>query len=168
MALHSILSGDDMSKFVIGTFLLLGFGFYELSGGADFVPETRPVVAEAVTTTALEPVATRAEPVPVVTLAAVETILPEVVTPVVEAEPVAIAAIERVAEPVIEDPLDLRTVAGSRVNMRAGPGTDFNVIVTVDGGTWTEVLEVNGDGWARIILVDTGEEGWMAERLLNS
>ncbi|MEN8895051.1 MAG: hypothetical protein ABF248_03045 [Yoonia sp.] len=30
-----------MSKFIVGTFLMLGFGFYQLSGGADFEPEVR-------------------------------------------------------------------------------------------------------------------------------
>ena len=33
-----------MDKFIIGTFLLLGFGFYQLSGGTDFQPEQSHVV----------------------------------------------------------------------------------------------------------------------------
>lgn len=69
-----------------------------------------------------------------------------------------------VAAPI---PLDLRAVAGSRVNMREGPGTGFGVIDTLPGGTEAEVIEVNADGWARIRIIGTNQTGWMAERLLN-
>lgn len=67
-----------------------------------------------------------------------------------------------------ENAVDLRQVAGSRVNMRQGPGTDYGVIVTLDSGTQVEVLEVDGNGWARLRTVSTGQEGWMAERLLTN
>jgi len=162
-----------MGKFIIGTFLLLGFGFYELSGGNEFVPETRPVVVAEVTTTELEPLVTRADTSSLVTLASVEvtapqvtvieeTVAPEVMTPEVVAE------VAPVVEEVIEEPIDLRTVAGSRVNMRAGPGTNYNVLDSLVAGTWAEVLEVDASGWARIRNMDTGQEGWMAERFLAS
>ena len=66
-----------------------------------------------------------------------------------------------------DNALDLRRVAGSRVNMRDGPGTGFGVIVTLEGGTEVEVLELSDNGWARLRTVSTGQEGWMAERLLT-
>jgi len=77
---------------------------------------------------------------------------------------------ETPAEPVVvaaATPLDIRAVAGSRVNMRQGPGTNFSVLDTLDGGTEAEVLEVNANGWARIQVLTTGQTGWMAERLLT-
>lgn len=171
-----------MGKLIVATFLLLGFGFYELSGGADFVPEERPIAVAEVTTTPLAPAVTRAESISLVTLASVETtelvepiaestaVVPVIaeIAPVIEdivEEPVAVAAVE---PEVVEESSDLRTVAGSRVNMRAGPGTSYNVLDTLVAGTWTEVLEIDSEGWARIRNMDTGQEGWMAERLLSS
>ena len=62
--------------------------------------------------------------------------------------------------------LDIRAVAGSRVNMRQGPGTNFPVLDTLDGGTQAEVLEVNANGWAQIEVLNTGQIGWMSTRLL--
>lgn len=87
-------------------------------------------------------------------------------------QPDAITIGEPVGDPInllTATPLpsaDLRVVAGSRVNMRAGPGTDFDVLETLDQGTRTEVLEVDASGWARIRVVESGLEGWIAERLL--
>lgn len=41
-AVRQVLTkGYAMNRFIVLTFLFLGWGFYELSGGADFVPETR-------------------------------------------------------------------------------------------------------------------------------
>lgn len=156
-----------MGKFIVGTFLLLGFGFYELSGGNEFVPETKPAVVAKVTTTTLEPAVTRADTASLVTLASVETTVSEPVVETIEA-PIVVATATPVVEEVIAPSQDLRTVAGSRVNMRAGPGTSYNVLDSLIAGTWTEVLEVDADGWARIRNMDTGQEGWMAERFLAS
>ncbi len=77
------------------------------------------------------------------------------------------AEVVEVLTPVVEPQLDIRQVAGSRVNMRMGPGTGFDVITTLESGTKLEVLEVNADGWANVSTVDRGLEGWMAERLLT-
>lgn len=74
--------------------------------------------------------------------------------------------IVEVAAPVVEPKLDIREVAGSRVNMRMGPGTGFEVITTLDGGTKLEVLSVDAEGWANV-STERGIEGWMAERLLT-
>ena len=82
-------------------------------------------------------------------------------------EPLAPATEAPAAEAATEPALDLRVVAGSRVNMRQGPGTNFAVMDTLDGGTEVEVLEVSDNGWARLRVVGTDEIGWMAERLLS-
>ena len=171
-----------MGKFIIVTFLMLGWAFHELSGGADFVPEERPVaVAEVAVETLPEPAD---EPVALVTRASTTnlTIAPEV--PVAEVVEVATpapevaaeaavqteeitAALEEAVAPALAPLLDLRAVAGSRVNMRSGPGTSFDVLDTLPQGTEAEVIEVNADGWARIRVLESGAEGWMAERLLT-
>lgn len=61
---------------------------------------------------------------------------------------------------------DLRKVASQRVNMRAGPGKDHEVIGKLTRGTEVEVTQDDGSGWVQLRVVDTGEEGWMADFLL--
>lgn len=171
-----------MGKFIVVSFLMLGWAFYELSGGADFVPETRPVaMAEAPEAEPIveEPVAlvtraatsnvTIAPEVPAVEVVEVVATAPEMTDDTyVDVEEVAAAVEEAIEEaPALAPLLDMRAVAGSRVNMRAGPGTSFDVLVTLPQGTETEVLEVNADGWAKIRVLGSGATGWMAERLLS-
>lgn len=175
-----------MGKFMIATFLLLGVAFYEMSGGADFVPEERPVaVADAVVEEpAPAATVTRAVSTPLVQIntqpSPLITVQPAVAVseePAVTAEPVALT--EDIAEPAAEEPAaievaaapapstDIRFVGSSRVNMRAGPGTNYSVLDTLDGGTELEVLEVDATGWARVYVPSAGIEGFMAERLLT-
>lgn len=164
-----------MNRFITLTFLLLGWGFYEASGGAEFtgaaeasrgapvvvgsledVPEGRMadiVGAEAAAAFAadapFEPLA-----VEVVARAAMDFDAP--LAPVLETLPAA--------APVLDAPVDVRAVAGSRVNMRAGPGTQHGVVAVLSRGARTEVLEEDG-GWARVRAED-GSTGWMSARLL--
>ncbi len=184
---------------MIATFLLLGWVFFELSGGTSFVPETREaVIAEAETTapdTAPTPQVTRAATTQLVSISLPVTTAPVAdapadivdegaiaeavavadtipvpapeVTPVALTETVAAPAAPVAPAPVAAPVLDIRQVAGSRVNMRSGPSTDYRVLDTLDGGTETEVILVNADGWAQIRVISTGAEGWMAERLLT-
>jgi uncharacterized protein YgiM (DUF1202 family) len=63
---------------------------------------------------------------------------------------------------------DLRNVSASRVNMRQGPGTDFNVVAKLTLGTEVEVLRDQGDGWVKLRVVDSGRVGWMADHLLTA
>lgn len=154
-----------------------------MSGGSDFVPETR-VLAEAeiapqiqqVETVANTTVAvTRSSATPTLISLSLPTredvstpeVAAEVIAPVVEASLTATDTEEPEVAEVITPPLDLRQVAGSRVNMRAGPGTNFDVLDTLDGGTQAEVLLVDASGWAQIRIESTGQIGWMAERLLT-
>ena len=141
-----------------------------MSGGSDFEPEQRQVAeAETVTET---PAVTRAAASP--TLISLNLPTRDVVAePAVESEVIADIVTEPVAEVVaasaqtITPPLDLRTVSATRVNMRVGPGTNFGVVDAFNRGTTAEVMLVNGDGWAQVRSVDTGQTGWMAERLLT-
>lgn len=183
-----------MGKFIVFSFLMLGIVFYEMSGGAEFEPELRGPIAVAETTLepapqpVFEPQVARAETASLIQVTAPAAAIPAVAAPAAIptiAEPVAFsgplpagqvtitpapaAPVQEVAaEPVAVAPLyDIRAVAGSRVNMRSGPSTDFRVLNTLPRGTEAEVIEVNADGWARVRLMSTGQEGWMAERLLT-
>ena len=166
-----------MSKFIVLTCTLLFWGFYEMSGGADFVPLERkipvakapiqedivePFVAETIIATAVEvtPENERENPLGYEIIPAPEAVI-ETVAFVTETEPQEAV--------VIEDAplLPIRTVAGDRVNMRDGPSTDYVVLDTLSRGTEAEVLAVNGDGWAQVRLLGSGQIGWMAERLLS-
>lgn len=151
-----------MSKFIIGTFLMLGIGFYELSGGSDFEPEVRPIAPTVIETKSLEAVPFDA---PIVTRVVVETI------PVAAIEKARVfpSSIEA-APPAAAIPvtfIDMRQVSGRRVNMRSGPGTNYGVLDTLTRGTQTEVIEVNANGWARIRVTTTDQVGWMSSRLLT-
>lgn len=171
-----------MKSFIAFTFLMLGLVFYEMSDGADFTPDqlamadTGPA-PEIVTRRASEDGLTLGDRLASLSTRAPSPSVMAVVSPAVletELEPVLAVAEPEIVEiepevvAVVDDiPADLRSVAGTRVNMRDGPGTNFDVLVTLDGGTTTEVLFADGTGWVRIRVVDTGLEGWMAERLLT-
>ncbi len=64
--------------------------------------------------------------------------------------------------------IDLRTVSGNRVNVRGGPGTNFDIVGKLVRGDAVEIIEDNGAGWVLMRSVDTGEQGWLADFLLNS
>lgn len=188
-------AGEKMYKFMTASFLLLGWAFYEMSGGADFVPEGRDVMAEAETTVddVLEQVVaesvseentllmqasliadlpveesvevTRADTSDLTSVGEIaESEAPESIWLQPAVEEVDVAATDGDALPAL---LDLRAVAGSRVNMRSGPGTNHGVLDTLGQGTEAEVLELSSNGWARIRVLETGQIGWMAERLLT-
>lgn len=62
---------------------------------------------------------------------------------------------------------DIRSVTGSRVNVRGGPGKDYSVVNSLTRGTEVEVLQDPGDGWVKLRPVDGGPVGWMADFLLT-
>ncbi len=197
-----------MIRFIFLTFAFLAWGFWELSGGADFVPETREAASVAAvappeaetevivtrSVTAPSRIAIEAEPEAEIVPARLETavvsapepeaepdvflfeslvegaptvadILPETEITVTSPDAAAETDVQPVSAPEISG--DLRQVAGTRVNMRSGPGTEFGVVTTLSRGADVEVFEVNASGWARLRNVATGQEGWMAERLLS-
>ena len=61
----------------------------------------------------------------------------------------------------------LRSVSGSRVNVRGGPGTDFNVVASLSRGDQVEVINDPGNGWVQMRPVSGGPTGWMADFLLT-
>ncbi len=63
---------------------------------------------------------------------------------------------------------DHREVTGNMVNMRAGPGTEFQAVGKVSKGSKIAVLDEPGNGWIMLEVVETGETGWMADWLLTA
>lgn len=163
----------------------MAWAYWELSGGAEFVPQDRPV---AVATAPAEPApsVTRADTAELSAIAAPdastavalpETAIEDLVAAVAQPatpEPEAIPAqpvVEAAAETVepAADPLpvaDLRVVIGDRVNLREGPGRDFGAIDQLAEGTVAEVLEVGENGWLRIQVQGTDMSGWMSADFL--
>jgi hypothetical protein len=105
-----------VSRFVVLSLLVMGWGYYELSGGADFVPEQRPVIAApatpapapAVAEAAAEPapdpldavtIVTRAETAALDALPATDSIAEDSVT--FDATSVADALAQALEDPVI-------------------------------------------------------------------
>ncbi|RYH04338.1 hypothetical protein EU805_02925 [Salipiger sp. IMCC34102] len=194
-----------MYKFMIGTFAILGWAFYVMSGGADFVPEER-VASAAPAQVDQAPVQTDASPaVPQdrAVLARADTAPLDQPAPATETDtgPETAVLTEATAQPAeqapamaprtagsstdiitTEEPVfaslsgaddtaltanPIREVSARAVNMRDGPGTDFNVIDTLPQGTQAEITASDGTGWVRVFIPGTGMTGWMAERLLT-
>lgn len=159
-----------MPKVITATSLIMFWVFYEMSGGADFEPRQRVVETAAPfeVAQAPDPAPAPAEPAttPVVTNVALTSATTP--APVVAPAPVAITLPVAEPEPVAapEPEVTLVYVSGNRVNLRRGPGTNHPVVDTVPQGTEAELIASNDIGWARIRLTETGQIGWMSERLL--
>ena len=224
-----------MKRFVLLSFVFLGLGFYELSGGSDFDPQEARVAAvdarvlrsteraDTIVSAVSRPAPRRPEPstaasfstddnvtrtqLDLVSFEAVTADVPasldavEVAAPVsaapatpitelatraaLEEEPLSIASLETPTAAVAPSGItfsgstqvaastpttgfsDIRSVKGDLVNMRSGPGTDYDVIDKLPQATQVEVLSSNGNGWVELRRVDSRETGWIAEFLLT-
>lgn len=191
-----------VKSFIVFSFLLLGVVFYEVSGGADFEPETRESAAVEVDETtelALVEETTERTGQSIRERLSIALVAPQVdqdtlepaaadvdtadpAAPVAEEDAAAVIAatfLTAIEEEVAQAPVqstaeilsDLRQVSASRVNMRSGPGTNYGVLVTLTSGTTAEVIEesfdTSGDAWVLVRVRDTGQEGWMAARLMT-
>ena len=175
-----------MSRFIIVSFAVLGWAFWELSGGAEFEPEQRAAAeaepieqaqqtAEESQTDPTDPLVSRANGLQLTrtnvdapelliqqaSLADTDRLLAERAAEARAAAQAAQAARAAEAQP------DLRQVAGSWVNLRTGPGTSHGKITALPNGTEVEVLDIDSSGWARLRVVESDLTGWMAERLLT-
>lgn len=174
-----------MWRLILISFVLMGWGFYELSGGADYAPSPGSLQAEAFTPfRAPEPAAmglARVQPVtdaqdvsrasldlselPRVNVSLPSIAAPGRVKPVFEQARVVPAAAE---QPEAEPQKDLRQIAGRVVNMRNGPGTQFSVLQKLRRGEPVEVVGGNGAGWLKLRVVENGRIGWMADSLVTA
>jgi hypothetical protein len=187
----------------------MGWGYYELSGGAGFVPETRPDTATAVAQapadgadpgTAVVPavvpadsdpldgvtVVTRADTLALDSLPDANSIADPAAAPdsiAIDADSVADALSQALGEPVLNtgepEPLpqeeqtasappaaaNLREVTGDSVNLRDGPGTNFNVVDRLSRGTVISVLDSGPGGWVYVEI--NGLTGWMSSDFLG-
>lgn len=97
-------------------------------------------------------------------------ILPSLIagaTPEGAAEPTNASAAQ-VTTASFETAADIRQVTASRVNVRGGPGTDFNIVGKLTRGTDVEILEDTGTGWVRFQALDGSADGWIADFLLSN
>lgn len=183
-----------MWRLVVLTFVVLGWTYYEMSGGSDFQPVSEmsaserqalglrempePIeevqLASAQTSEATEDVTRSSETPSTVRLAS----LTPVPQPTETEDEVLSAPVDGSVDAVIEEVVaeievpaaeaaDIRTVSGSRVNMRSGPGTNHAVLNQLVRGDEAEVLEELGNGWVHLRVISTGETGYMAGRLLS-
>jgi hypothetical protein len=78
------------------------------------------------------------------------------------------AIVDASVETNLSSEADIRSVSGNRVNVRGGPGTEFQVVTKLGRGDSVEIIQDNGDGWVKMRPVDGGPEGWMADFLLSN
>ena len=58
-------------------------------------------------------------------------------------------------------------VTGDRVNFRAGPSTEDEILTALNQGERVELIERVADGWAHLRVVATGLEGYMSGDFLG-
>ena len=63
---------------------------------------------------------------------------------------------------------DIRRVTGNVVNMRGGPGTQYDRTGKLRKDDEVIVLQEPGNGWIKLRSVDTGRVGWMADWLVTA
>ena len=68
---------------------------------------------------------------------------------------------------IIELPTDIRTVTGTRVNMRAGPGTQHEIVSRLTLGDEVVVLSDPGTGWLRLRPLASDQVGWISASLIT-
>lgn len=73
---------------------------------------------------------------------------------------------QAMSEPALTPP-DFREVSATRINMRSGPGTRYNILAKLTRGTRVRVLRTDGQGWVKLKVEDTGRVGWTSARLLR-
>ena len=180
-----------MWKYLFLCFVMLGWAFFELSGGQDFEPALATSVSEVVApsddvdpidrsfdreevaraaTNALRSIefddhAEAAVPVNVVTDAALWK---------VSADTETSAIIENILEDVVPVvaaavPSDenLYAVSVNRANMRNGPSTRNGVIAKLERGTAVQLLPSSSGSWVKLRVVETNRVGWISKKLLK-
>ncbi len=174
-----------MKKFIGLSFIFLAWAFWELSGGSDFAPVAPDAVPDQPAPVAAAPAPAEPAPEPIADPAPTETTAPapqaapetmaqpaqvfdDAASALTEVAPATLAPPAPAAQPAPppEPATNLRRVAASRANLRAGPGLGYNIVATLDRDAEVEVLEF-ASGWAHVIIVATGEDAWISERLIS-
>lgn len=184
-----------MWRLIIVLFLALGFAFYELSGGSDFQPpelEKRASVESPIEQEVIDPFV-RADQnnsqfalldkadVPtqdIVSDANSEEVVGRALwdVPALGSDSLDLGSLQAslVSLDLAEAPVnvtdsidDVREVAGNRVNLRNGPGTQYGVLSKLTRGEKVAILQEPGNGWLKLRVVETNRIGWLAASLVN-
>ncbi len=112
-----------------------------------------------------------ASPTPSPTPSPMETPSAQATEATPEPTPETTESVEPTSEAsMIFDPSALGNATGemytaSSVNIRTGPGTDYDVRVTLDGGTAVTITDITKDGWQQIVYKDAA--GWVSADYLS-
>jgi len=138
-----------------------------LGGSILAVMAFAPELDEPVFTEMVAEVAPVVEPAPEVTRAALISPV-EVVAPVVvnTPEPVAVAVVA-IPEPEPEPERIIWFVTGSRVNVRGGPSTNYEVLGKVVYGEAAEIVSDPNAEWVKIRIEGDGVEGFIMKRFMT-
>ena len=165
-----------MKRFIVLTFLLLAWGYWEMSGGTSFVAQQREPLFAAVGAPEPAPdfggfeIATRSENVTLTSLtegdelsaadlaAPVDTLAAVLAAPQAPPIPEAEVAATPAAAPLADA---WREVDGDNVNVRSGPGRDFDVVDQLTRGALAEVLREDPSGWVEVRIEASGRTGWI-------
>ncbi|GAA4216289.1 hypothetical protein GGQ68_002640 [Sagittula marina] len=194
-----------MVRLFLVTFGLLGWAWFELSGGTSFVPGENGVQLVAipdVETPASVQVAAAPAETPEIVARDTPADLNAVVMPAVAARPAQVKTVyapsagDAVITPAsmtaampsdesdfgidVSRPaeieatvataavVDYREVTASRVNLRGGPSTNYNVLTQLLRGEEVEVIDDTGAGWVKLRALDGNDIGWMADSFLTA
>ncbi len=126
-----------------------------------------PELDEPVFTELVAKVAPVVEAAPEVTRAALISPV-EVAAPVVVStpEPVAVAVVA-IPEPAPEPERIIWFVTGSRVNVRGGPSTNYQVLGKVTYGEAAEIVSDPDADWVKIRIEGDGVEGFIMKRFMT-
>jgi hypothetical protein len=131
-----------------------------------------PIVAEPTATpgqvASQTPGATGAPATPNVEASPTATLTPTpeaTITPTLTLQPTATATPTPVA--TLPAPSDVGTVASAVVNVRAGPGTNYPILMAVRGGDTFRVLGQDASGSWLYILLAGGRTGWLFRPLTD-
>lgn len=137
-----------------------------LTSVSDVQPSATPRTAPVSVVPDAKPILSEAPPA---------VLLPSLIVDRTEISPVDFGRTDEVfsdpqpEETIAADPsiFDVRSISGSSVNVRGGPGTGFAVVNRLERGDLVEILQNPGSGWVQLRPLDGGPVGWMAEFLLS-
>ena len=180
-----------MWKYLLLCFVMLGWAFFELSGGQDFQPVLAAPVSEvAAPTDDADPIDRSFDREEVARAAtnALRSIefdddtkdVSHVNVPAratlwkVSADTETSAIIENMLEDVVPvvaaavtNAENLYAVAVNRANMRNGPSTRNGVIAKLERGTAVQLLPSSSGSWVKLRVVQTNRVGWISKKLLK-
>lgn len=174
LQVHAPWGAVLVKKFIVVSFGFMAWAFYELSGGADFVPETRPLAQAPIVAQDKIDAAVVADPEPQVVMASlvVDTApdVTPVADPVVSQEFVSLSTSPTGLIAPTETPpgADVMTVTAQSLNVRSGPSTNNAVIGKLTQYENVSLVQETADGWALIRIEGDGIEGWVARRFLTN